>query len=377
MITDVIHFSSTAAEMRAFLIVAFFVAAGKFSALLIIVPPLAQIIFLLFAVFFSNTAMASPLPSDEDWHLVPNTEGRMHLVDINLPPQDVESLFVPATDIVFTLFTNLNPNAPHRIFLNDPFSLAASHFNPAHPTRFLIHGWNGDSTSGMNTQVRPIFLNHGNFNVIIVDWGAGAQTINYAVAAGNTGPSGTVVGQFIAFLNLHTGVPFPSISVIGFSLGAHVAGFAGKYLTGRLGSVVALDAAFPLFNINNPAGRVASTDAIYVESIHTDSGRLGFNEPIGQAAFYPNWGFLQNGCGVDPVGACGHDRAWQFYGESITNPQAFYGTLCAGWPSIPSQSCPSTGPSMAMGGEPVNNGASGVFYLTTNAAAPFGQGWRA
>lgn len=301
----------------------------------------------------------------------------MHLVDINLPSEDVESMFVPATDIIFTLFTNLNPTIPDRIFLNNAASLAASRFNPAHPTRFLIHGWNGDATSGMNTQVRPIFLNRDNFNVIIVDWGAGAQTINYAAAAGRCAPSGTVLGQFMQFLNTHTGAPFSSMSAIGFSLGAHVAGFAGKHLNGQLGSVVALDAAFPLFNINNPAGRVASTDAIYVESIHTDSGRLGFNEPIGLAAFYPNWGFLQNGCGADPVGSCGHDRAWQFYGESITNPHAFYGTLCAGWPSIPNNICPPTGTSMPMGGEPVNNGARGVFYLPTNAAAPFGQGWRA
>lgn len=321
--------------------------------------------------------MANPLPSEEDWHLVPNGEGGMHLVDINMPVEDTEPMFTPATDVIFTVFTNLNPTVGQRIFLNNAASLASSNFNAAHPTRFLIHGWNQNGAAGFNTQTRNRFLARGNFNVIVVDWGAGAQTANYVLAAGRVGPTGTVCSNFVDFVNLHSGAPFGSISVIGFSLGAHVAGHCGKRVTrGRLASVVALDAAGPSFTVANTAGRVHSGDAIHVHSIHTDTGRLGFEQPIGHASFYPNGGRGHPGCGVDLAGSCGHDRSWIFYGESIANPQGFFGTRCGSFGAISGTNCPSVGASMAMGGEPINVG-SGVFVFTTNAAAPFAQGWRA
>lgn len=314
---------------------------------------------------------------DEDWHLVPNDSGDLHLIDINAP-EEVETAFNPQQDVIFLLFTRLNPLQPQRIVLNNAATLANSNFNAAHPTRYLIHGWNGHDDTAMNNQARPALLQRGNFNVIVVDWGLGAQA-NYVSARNRVGDAGAVVAQFIDWLNMVRGVPFASVSCIGFSLGAHVAGFAGKRVTrGRLASIIALDPAMPLFTINSPETRVASTDAIYVESIHTDGGRLGFDEPIGLAAFYPNWGRLQTGCGNDPVGACSHNRAFEYYVESINHPNAFFATRCAqGWNSILTRTCPSAGaPSMAMGGEPVANGANGVYFLPTNGQSPFGQGWR-
>lgn len=321
--------------------------------------------------------MASPLPSEEDWHLIPNGEGGMHMVDINAPVEDTEPMFTPAVDIIFTLFTNPNPNTPQRIFLNNPASLAGTTFNPANPTRILVHGWNQNGGAAFNTQTRTRYLNRGNFNVIVVDWGAGAQTGNYVLASGRVGPAGNTVGDFVDFLNFQTGAPFSSISCIGFSLGAHVCGHTGKRVTrGRVASIAALDAAGPGFTVGNTAGRVHSGDAIYVESIHTNTGLLGFTQPIGHAAFYPNGGSSHPGCGIDLAGTCAHDRSWVFFGESITNPQGFFGTNCAGLGSISGTNCPSVGASQPMGGEPINTGANGVFVLATNAAAPFGQGFR-
>lgn len=310
--------------------------------------------------------------------MIRNDNGDYHLYDLNAPaPVDVEPVFNPQQDVVFLLFTRLNPNQPQRIVLNNAATLANSNFNAAHPTRYLIHGWNGHDDTSMNNQARPALLQRGNFNVIVVDWGIGAQA-DYLTARNRVAAAGGVVAQFIDWLNMVRGVPFASVSCIGFSLGAHVAGFAGKRVTrGRLASIIALDPAFPLFNINNPENRVAATDAIYVESVHTDGGRLGFHEPIGLASFYPNGGRGQTGCGNDPVGACSHNRAFEFYVESINSPNAFFATRCAGFNSIVTNSCPSTGPSMAMGGEPVANGANGVYFLETNGQRPFGQGWRA
>lgn len=213
--------------------------------------------------------------------------------------------------------------------------------------------------------------------MFVVNWSAGAITPNYIAARNRVGDVGHVIAAFIDFLNYQTGTPFSLISVIGHSLGAHVAGFSGKHvIRGVLPSIIALDPAMPLFNINNPNTRVHYSDALYVESIQTDIGRLGFDQPIGSAAFYPHFGLLQPGCGPDLTGFCSHVRAVELLAESITNPYGFFGTQCSGWPAIQNQFCPPVGTSMPMGGEPVNTGAFGVYYLTTNAASPFGLGWR-
>lgn len=54
--------------------------------------------------------------------------------------------------------------------------------------------------------------------------------------------------------------------------------------------------AGPLFSVNNPNDRIDSTDAEYVEIIHTDTRSFGFGDPIGHTDFYPNGGFGQPGC---------------------------------------------------------------------------------
>lgn len=96
--------------------------------------------------------------------------------------------------------------------------------------------------------------------------------------------TGAFLAAFIDWLNANELVQFNQVSIVGFSLGgwfscfrskinfnsnritAHVAGMAGKQTTrGRVGTIVGLDPAGPLFNENNPDERLASGDADYVE----------------------------------------------------------------------------------------------------------------
>jgi hypothetical protein len=67
-------------------------------------------------------------------------------------------------------------------------------------------------------------------NVICVDWEAGAVIPNYVRAAANTRLVGKQLSMLLEGLNKHLGLPFHNVHVIGFSLGAHVAGFAGAEL---------------------------------------------------------------------------------------------------------------------------------------------------
>lgn len=58
-----------------------------------------------------------------------------------------------------------------------------------------------------------------------------------------------------------------------------------------------LDPAFPLYVFSSPSSRLSSSDANFVDIIHTDAGLLGYPWPLGHADFFPNGGTpLQPGC---------------------------------------------------------------------------------
>ena len=69
-------------------------------------------------------------------------------------------------------------------------------------------------------------------NVIFIDWEKGAAGPSYAVAAANT----QLIGRQLALLlmDIITLSTKPeSIHIVGFSLGAHIAGFAGRAIQQR------------------------------------------------------------------------------------------------------------------------------------------------
>lgn len=96
-----------------------------------------------------------------------------------------------------------------------------------------------------------------------------------------------------------------------------MAGIAGKSVrNGRINNLFGLDPAGSLFDVNTPAERLASTDARYVEVIHTNGGIWGYGigQPIGHSDFFPNGGSVQSGCITT---SCSHLRAVDFYSEKI------------------------------------------------------------
>lgn len=155
--------------------------------------------------------------------------------------------------------------------------------------RFLIHGWLNNGDHFLNIGGTSAYLRNGEFNVIVVDWGMGAETNNYVRARNRVGDVGRSLANIIDFLNQSFNLRFEDLTVVGFSLGAHVAGIAGKTVRrGRINTIVGLDPAGPLFDINRVDTRLDSGDAQYVEIIHSNGRYSGFGLPIGHADFYPN-----------------------------------------------------------------------------------------
>lgn len=118
--------------------------------------------------FFTHTQThtASPLGEHERWNLIPDEEGKLHVIDVNPIEDVVEPAFTPETDTRFVLFTRNNPTSGQ--VLTTPDSIRNSHFNPSAPVRVLIHGWNSGLSSGVNTRPTESYLQLGNFNVIQV-----------------------------------------------------------------------------------------------------------------------------------------------------------------------------------------------------------------
>ena len=83
------------------------------------------------------------------------------------------------------------------------------------------------------TDMKDALMDREDCNVILVDWSEGAKTIQYGQAAGNTQLVGAQVAELIKFLiSSSSGTPdlAERFYIVGFSLGAQTAGYAGTYL---------------------------------------------------------------------------------------------------------------------------------------------------
>ncbi|KAL1117639.1 hypothetical protein AAG570_003954 [Ranatra chinensis] len=191
------------------------------------------------------------------------------------------------------------------------------------PTKIVVHGYINNVDSDVIQKIKNAFLGVEDVNVIAVDWGLIANTAFYHVAAEQTEPVGHYLGAFIEFL-LGQGVRPEDVHVVGHSLGAHVG----------------LDPAKPCFYQSPPDLRLDSSDALFVDCIHTCGGYLGLMENICHADFYPNGGTdVQPGCSLATLGVCSHDRSYDIYAESITPTHLFPSLECTEIPSKSSDGC--------------------------------------
>jgi pimeloyl-ACP methyl ester carboxylesterase len=200
------------------------------------------------------------------------------------------------------------------------------------------------------------FIEH-HMQVLLIDWSEGSQTINYIGAANRVPSIGEFVASYLDFLHANGYMQFDRTTVIGFSLGAHIAGMTGKNVRrGRIANIVGLDPAGPLFSVRNPEGRLDAADAEFVEVIHTNGPTLlvagaGIGYPVGHVDFWPNGGRNQPGCFTN---TCSHLRAVQLYVESIHNNR-FEAFKCLDRDDINPKRC-IIPPAVWMGGDSINSG---------------------
>lgn len=151
------------------------------------------------------------------------------------PPFDNSLMALPShpesIGTKFSLHTRADALKKKEFLSADNSSISNSSFNPLRKVKFIIHGFIQNGQTSWVKKMALELLKKEAMNVIVVDWGLGSSVLNlYDVAAGNTRLVGVQVAHLIDVLNRKFHVPLKKFHIIGHSLGAQVAGFAGEKL---------------------------------------------------------------------------------------------------------------------------------------------------
>ncbi|KAJ8718520.1 hypothetical protein PYW08_002757 [Mythimna loreyi] len=298
----------------------------------------------------------------------PDGEGNLHDVDLEAPVDQklLDEINRNPANNLYLLYTRRNPTFPQMLVNKNDNSIFNSNFNPRVPTVVIVHGWFSNQDSDINSVVTNACLRREDVNVIVMDWSRLANS-NYVTATTGVPAVGRGLGQFLAFLNSVTGAHFTQMHLVGFCLGAHVVGYAGRELEGRVARVTGLSPAGPLWNYNSD--RLNPNDAIYVEAIHTNSGNtiggLGIGSDVANADFYVNGGVSQPDCKTN---ICSHNKSWRYFADTV-----FYndiiGTECISSWQITMDIC--NGTRLHMGNNDLKKWGSGRFRANTKRRYPF------
>lgn len=263
-------------------------------------------------------------------------EGNIEQVD--LLNEEITITRVEPGHVSLYFYTKNDPNNPIILDSQNADELKNTQFNPNNEIVFIIHGWSNDYSAFVNTELKRAIFQRHDVNIFIVDWSPIASQ-GYTTAKGAVEGVGVRVSAFINNIFDIYDVKGDRFTLIGHSLGAHIAGNAGSGTKYPIKKICGLDPAGPLFSVATTTNRLDPGDASYVVVIHTNGNLLGFSSSIGHADYYPNGGMKQVGCGIDLTGSCAHSRSIELLSEAIDGTSSLVGTLCGSYDDFQKGRC--------------------------------------
>lgn len=219
----------------------------------------------------------------------------------------------------FSSDSSLSPFLLNPLNLNESVSL----FRPRLPLKIILHGYNQNRDLSPNREIRPPLLYHEQVYVISLDYSVYTKhPCYYPWAVYSASIIAKCLAYFIDDLIVRDYFARNDIHLIGFSFGAQVAGLTANYVKEKLNRITgrcvcafvfylwlnifkflntALDPARPGFMTTNLSEKLDSTDADFIDVIHSDPMFFSYLNPLGHADFYPNLeDFHQPGCPIWP-----------------------------------------------------------------------------
>uniref|UniRef100_A0A8D8P1W9 Inactive pancreatic lipase-related protein 1 n=1 Tax=Culex pipiens TaxID=7175 RepID=A0A8D8P1W9_CULPI len=269
-------------------------------------------------------------------------------------------------NVRFPVFNRKTRVHPKFIDLDDPDYLGEVGINPAGRIYVITHGFLQSGKAKWIERMINELLDRdeeGTASCIVIDWGGGSSP-PYNQASANIRLVGAIAANALHMIYEELGLKnLDRVHMIGHSLGAHLSGYTGYYLQKdfglKLGRITGMDPAELAFTETNPIVRLDTTDAKYVDVVHSDATPfvpkigLGLYEPIGHLDFYPNGGFNQPGCdqsfwkrkdgsfvsSMYQFFSCSHVRSVDFFIESIQSKCPFTAIACESYEKFMAGEC--------------------------------------
>ncbi|KAG5676186.1 hypothetical protein PVAND_006035 [Polypedilum vanderplanki] len=305
---------------------------------------------------------------------------------------------------VFFYFVGNSLSDYKNLTLGSTFAtLTSPYYDITKKTIFYTTGWMCDYSSfDAQTILGALLSRKSAYNLVYVDWSNYTQDWFVLSMLNQTSCVANTVYQIISQMQTQLALTPDKINFVGFNFGAHLFGYVGRQFTGtKVGRITGLDpgAIFTftdmIFNAYNFVP-LQSSDATFVDIIHTSNDKFGCKNATGTVDFYVNGGFTQPGCSLIKsfldykpyqdrshgyLLVCSHSRVVFLYAESVkradTAARPFLSSRCVtGTTTYNANNCTDTSDNMSMGyfafNPPALSGYSNIFYVaTTNNSAQF------
>ncbi|XP_031776481.1 pancreatic lipase-related protein 2-like [Apis florea] len=230
---------------------------------------------------------------------------------------------------------------------------------------FYLTGYTYDIDSDNVKMITNAYLYNTQDNILALDYREITNQI-YLISVITINQLSTFIANALNSL-VNNGINPEKIHLIGHSLGAQLAARIGRKTNFKIPRITALDPAGPLYYFVD--SHITSSDAKFVDVIHTDMGLYGLAIKVGHVDFFPNYGYRpQPGCKIiGPLLSvedfCSHSRSFEYYAESVKNNNAFIAKC---------RNCKDT--SFIPMGYSTPSNARGNYNLLTNERSPYGRG---